>query len=83
MITHPLLEPKQKGLEQRVANLANDFVVREPKELVAEPARHNRRWLGVLGVYGLIAILAFMLVPVVSLTFGESTTNFLESIEIG
>ncbi len=69
-------------MQKRALNVARSFRVTEPEVLSGVPRKMNqRRWLGVMSLYGLIAILAFMLVPVITLTFGDVTTNYIENIK--
>ena len=81
MISHPLLQPKHDSPNTRVANYAQGLATREPAMLQENPSMHEKRWVWVLTIYGLIAVLAFMLVPVVTLTFGDTTTNFIENVK--
>jgi hypothetical protein len=81
MINHPLLQPKRDAPSTRVANYAQELTSREPEVLRENPSPFQKRWVWVLATYGLIAILAFMLVPVVTLTFGDFTTNFIENLK--
>ncbi len=81
MISHPLLQPKRESPNARVANFAQELATREPDALQENPSPYEKRWIWVLVIYGLIAVLAFMLVPVVTLTFGDTTTNFIENVK--
>ncbi|MFA6587877.1 MAG: hypothetical protein WCT08_02285 [Patescibacteria group bacterium] len=81
MIFHPLLQPKKTNLETKISNFANDMATREPEELNKPISVYNKGWVMVMTIYALLAVLAFMLVPVITLTFGESTTNFLENVK--
>ncbi len=80
MIAHPLLQPK-KSSATHVANFAQQLATRTPEELEVRPKPYHRGWIGVLAVFGLIAVLAFMLVPVLTITFGETTSSFLENVK--
>ncbi len=80
MIAHPLLQPK-KSSAARVGNFAHDLATREPEPLDAPVSVYRRGWLGVLAVFGLLAVLTFMLVPVLTITFGETTSSFLENVK--
>ena len=81
MISHPLLEPKKSAPHSAIANIAQGLSTREPEELDAPVSPYRKGWLVAMAVYGLIALLAFMLVPVLSLTYGQTTSNFLENIK--
>jgi hypothetical protein len=81
MISHPLLQPKRESPNSRIANYAQELATREPEVLQTNPSPYQRRWIWVLATYGLIAVLAFMLVPVITLTFGDTTTNFIENMK--
>lgn len=81
MISHPLLQPKRDAPNTRVANYAQELATREPAILQENPSPYQKGWLWVLAIYGLIALIAFMLVPVVTLTLGDTTTNYIENIK--
>lgn len=81
MISHPLLEPKKSASANPIANLAQGLATREPQELAAPLVLTHKGWLAAMAVYGLIAVLAFMLVPVLSITYASVTSNFLENIK--
>ncbi|MEK7569905.1 MAG: hypothetical protein AAB515_00460 [Patescibacteria group bacterium] len=81
MISHPLLEPKKAAPSSAIANLAQGLATREPEELSTPVSPYLKSWLVVMVVYGLLALLAFMLVPVISLTFGTETTSYLENLK--
>lgn len=81
MISHPLLQPKKTDLQTKVKNFAQEMATRWPDELNKPISVYNKGWIMVMAVFALIAILAFMLVPVISLAFGEMTTNFLENVK--
>jgi hypothetical protein len=81
MISHPLLQPKRTSLQTKIANLAQDVSTREPDELDKPLSIYNKNWVLVMTIFSLISVLAFMLVPVITLTTGESTTNFLENVK--
>lgn len=81
MISHPLLQPKRESPNARVANYAQELATREPAILQENPSPYQKSWVWVLAVYGLLALMSFMLVPVVTLTFGDTTTNFIENVK--
>lgn len=81
MISHPLLQPKRESPNTRVANYAQELATREPAIFQENPSMFQKGWLWALAIYGLIAVMAFMLVPVVTLTFGDTTTNFIENVK--
>jgi len=64
-----------------MANFAQGLATREPEILQENPSPYQRGWVWILAIYGLLALLAFMLVPVVTLTFGDTTTNFIENVK--
>jgi hypothetical protein len=84
MIEHPLLQPKQESTRQRVMNLAQDLGTREHAERKVEreePIRaRNRSWVIAMVVYLLIAVPAFILVPVIAYNFGDASTAFIENL---
>jgi hypothetical protein len=84
MIEHPLLQPKQETTRQRVMNLAQDLGTREHVERNIdreEPIRaRNRTWVIAMVVYLLIAVPAFILVPVIAYNFGDASTAFIENL---
>ncbi|MEK7632112.1 MAG: hypothetical protein AAB445_04625 [Patescibacteria group bacterium] len=81
MISHPLLEPKKAHPTNAIANLAQGLATREPEELSAPVSPYLKGWLVAMSVFGLIAILSFMLVPVLSLTYSGEMNNFLENMK--
>lgn len=81
MISHPLLQPKRESPNARVANYAQELATREPAIFQENPSPYQKSWIWVLAIYGLLALMAFMLVPVVTLTFGDTTTNFIENVK--
>lgn len=84
MIDHPLLQPKQETTRQRVVNLAQELGAREHTERNVEredPIRaRNRSWVIAMVVYLLIAVPAFILVPVIAYNFGDASTAFIENL---
>jgi len=84
MIDHPLLQPKQETTRQRVMNLAQELGAREHTEHSIEredPIRaRNRSWVIAMVVYLLIAVPAFILVPVIAYNFGDASTAFIENL---
>ncbi len=80
MITHPLLQPKQESSRQKVMNLAVDLGTREAQSTPKMERGTNRHWVITMVVYLLIAVPAFLLVPLISYNFGDASSNLVDNL---